>query len=143
MHRNDKSKYLLYIEPSKELKSNEPVLDEWTSLMEYALSKSISGTGRYSELTDMGDGFGWIYKGVIKRIPSFSSDSGYMGTHHTECGEGSSNQDYLLENGMITNSLSPFYLKYYRVCVSDNDMEKLKQLKDFYEDNFLNKTNEE
>ena len=57
MHRNDKSKYLLYIEPKKEEKLKEPINDELTELMEMALSKAKAGTSRYSHLDDMGDGW--------------------------------------------------------------------------------------
>ena len=53
MHRNDKSKYLLYIEPKKEEKLKEPINDELTELMEMALSKAKAGTSRYSHLDDM------------------------------------------------------------------------------------------
>lgn len=48
MHRNDKSKFLLYIEPSKEEKLKEPINDEITQLMEMAYSKSICGAANYS-----------------------------------------------------------------------------------------------
>jgi len=145
MNRNDKSKYLLYIEPSKDLKSKAPVLDEWTRLMEYALGKATQGTGHYSNLEDTGDGYDWKFpNGTTRRIPSFNEGSAYRGTHHTDCGEVSSNIDYKLENGLITNSLAPFYLKYYRTSISDNDMAKLKELKEFYKDQLGNiSSNEE
>ncbi len=132
MNRDDKSKYLLYIEPSKSDKLSEPIEDELTSLMELALSKSQSGSARYSNLYDMGDGVDMTHNNVTRRIPSFVGRSGYKGSHHTECGERSSNHDYLLENGMITNSLATFYLKWYRYSIPENDMIKLKELYKFY-----------
>jgi len=132
MHRNDKSKYLLYIEPSKEEKSEYPLEDNLTRLMELALSKSQKGTANYSDIKDMGDGYDWVYNGKTNRIPSHRTGSGYKGTHRTDCGERSSNQDYLLENGMITNSLATFYLKWYRDSIPYNDIIKLNELAKFY-----------
>ena len=40
MHREDDSLYLLYIEPTKEQKSQEPVEDELVSLLETALEEA-------------------------------------------------------------------------------------------------------
>jgi len=132
MHRDDKSKYLLYIEPKKEDKLENPIDDYLTKLMEMALSKSEEGTANYSNLDDMGDGYDWTYKDKTHRIPSHKKGSGYKGHHRTECGQGSSNKDYLLENGMITNSLAPFYLRWYRYSIPESDMIKLKELANFY-----------
>jgi hypothetical protein len=133
MHRNDTSKYLLYIEPKASEKLQNPIEDELTQLMEMALSKAKRGGANYSDLEDMGDGYTWTNnKGELKKVPSFTEDTAWRGTHRTECGEGSSNCDFLLENGMITNSLAPFYLRWYRYSISENDMRKLEELKKFY-----------
>lgn len=99
MHREDNSKYLLYIEPKKEEKSKIPIDDHLKNNM-----------GR------------------------FRSGSGFKGFHTTDCGEKSTGHDYLLENGMITNSLSIFYLKWYRQSIPQSEMEKLNQLVKFYEE---------
>lgn len=101
MHREDNSKYLLYIEPKAVDKLQEPINDELTEMMEKALTKSKKGKA-------------------------------YKGTHRTECGERSSNCDFLLENGMITNSLAPFYLRWYRYSIPESEMNKVKQLMRFY-----------
>ncbi len=132
MHRNDKSKYVLYIEPKREEKLTESLNDKLTQLVELALSKAKVGTGHYSSLDDMGDGFDWATNRGIKRIPSFDESSMYKGVHRTECGEHSTNCDYLLENGMITNSLATFYVQWYRNSIHENDMNKLKELGQFY-----------
>jgi hypothetical protein len=50
MHRNDKSRFLLYIEPSKNEKSLEPILDNITLLLEHAFSKAKKGNANYSEI---------------------------------------------------------------------------------------------
>ncbi len=133
MHREDNSKYLLYIEPSAQDKLKEPINDELTQLMEMALSKAERGTANYSNLQDLGDGTDWTHKDKTYRVTSFRGGSGYKGFHRTECGERSSNTDYLLENGMITNSLAPFYLKWYRYSIPETEMRKVLQLKEFYE----------
>ena len=128
MHRDDKSKYLLYLEPKKEDKLKEPINDEYTELMEMALSKSKKGASRYMDTNDNGVSF--EFRG--QTIPSFQEKNAFKGHHRTECGEMSDNGDHLLENGMITNSLAPFYLKWYRYSIPVNDMLKMKELENFY-----------
>lgn len=135
MHREDNSKYLLYIEPKAIEKLKNPIDDELTELMEMAISKAEEGTANYSSLDDMGDGYDWVYGGVTKRIPSHRTGSAYKGVHRTGCGEISSNVDYLLENGMITNSLAPFYVRWYRYSIPESEMNKLKELQKFYKKN--------
>jgi len=117
MHREDNSKFLLYIEPKKEEKLLNPVEDELTELLEYALKYARSGASSYDNLEK----------------ESFREGDAFKGTHLTECGERSANRDYLLENGMITNSLAPFYLKWYRNSIPKTELAKIQQLKEFYE----------
>jgi len=133
MHREDNSKYLLYIEPNTKDKLVEPINDEIVQIMELALSKAKPGTANYSKLDDMGDGYEYEYSNGRKEIiPSFTENCAYRGIHTTGCGGRSSNQDYLLENGMITNSLSSFYLKWYRYSIPESEMKKVNQLVNFY-----------
>lgn len=113
MHRIDNSKYLLYIEPKKEEKSLEPNNDGLADIVENLIKNAKQGTARYSSLEDQG---------------TFQEGYGYKGVHYTECGERSSNHDYLLENGMITNSLAPFYLRWYRDAIPESEMKKVNQL---------------
>lgn len=56
----------------------------------------------------------------------------YKGWHRTDCGEKSSACNYRLENGMKTNSLAPFYLRWYRYSIPESEMLKLKELETFY-----------
>jgi hypothetical protein len=118
MHREDRSKYLLFIEPPKKEKLAEPVEDELVKLMEMAITKAETGVSSYMNEKDGGN---------------FRKSSGYKGFHQTDCGETSSNKDYLLENEMITNSLAPFYLRWYRNSIPESEIEKLMSLKKFYE----------
>ncbi len=120
MHREDDSLYLLYIEPTKEQKSQEPIEDELVSLLETALEEAKEGTAWYSNLEDKGE--------------NFREGSGYRGVHRTECGERSSNKEYLLKNGMITNSLASFYLCWYRDAIPQTEMNKIEQLKKYYDE---------
>ena len=119
MHRTeDDSKYLLYIEPKAEYKAAEPVNDKLTELITNALMKSKKGASHYSDKND--NGF-------------FIEGSAFRGFHMTECCEQSTNCDYLLENGMITNSLCVFYLQWYRTSIPKSEMKKLNELFNFYE----------
>ena len=117
MHREDNTKYLLYIEPKDSDKLKDPIDDELTKMMEMALEKSQKGVAQYSDKSDVG---------------KFRGGSGYKGAHRTECGERSTNNDYLLENGMITNSLAPFYLKWYRYSIPETEMKKVLELQEYY-----------
>lgn len=117
MHRTDDSNYVLYIEPPAGEKLEHPIVDKLTSVMEHALSKCISGVAQYSDVNDSG---------------TFNDGLGYKGFHRSECGQMSDNHDHLLENGMITNSLAPFYLKYYRNSIPSTELEKVEKLFKFY-----------
>ena len=120
MNRDDNSKYLLYIEPSKKEKLLVPINDELTELIKMAITTNYQeGTAGYSDLDDEG---------------TFEAGYGYKGWHTTDCGEKSDNKDILLENGMITNSLAPFYLQWYRNSIPETDIQKLLELKQFYDD---------
>lgn len=118
MHREDDSKYLLFIEPKLGQKSEEPVDDQWTEMLAAECSQAVKGTSGYSDPQDMG---------------SFSPELSYRGFHATDCGEVSSNQDLLLSNGMITNSLAVFYLRWYREAVPASEWKKLKHLAQAHE----------
>jgi hypothetical protein len=66
---------------------------------------------------------------------NFRKGIGFKGFHTTDCGERSASTDFLLENGMITNSLAPFYLRWYRYSIPESEMIKVKKLKEYYENN--------
>lgn len=116
MQRNDKSVFLLYIEPHESEKLKEPILDDLNALMTLAFSKGKRGAANYSDL---------------KNEPKFREDDAYRGWHNCN-GEDSDNRDYLLENGLITNSLCTHYIQFYRNSINKNDINKLKELAKFY-----------
>jgi hypothetical protein len=109
MYRADNSRFLLYIEPPKEEKSEFPVEDEISQIMIVALYEAKAGVSYYSQLNEP---------------PRFVSGSGYKGYHTTDCGKDSTGNNYLLENGMTTNSLAAFYLQYYRGSIPEREMKK-------------------
>jgi len=116
MHREDDSKYLLYIEPDLKLKSAEPIEDELTEAIDQAMKRSVSGTGWYSKVEPHDE------------LEHFSEGNGWKGVHVTSCGEAGGNKDYLIDGRLITNRLAPYYVRYYRECISEFDMKKLKTL---------------
>lgn len=117
MHREDKSKFLLYIEPNYNKKSKEPVNDILTEIMQLALDEAEKGVSNYSHLDEE---------------PRFNKGFMFRGFHTTSDGKNSSNCDYLLKNGMITNSLCVYYLQYYRSSIPLTEIEKLNELSLFY-----------
>jgi hypothetical protein len=113
MNRIDNSKYLLYIEPDPNTKTTNPVNDELTTVLQRELDSAVKGVGRYSNTDDIG---------------TFTAGTGWRGKHRTDCGESSTNVDYLLSNGLITNSLCVFYLQYYRSQIPQSEIDKIKTL---------------
>lgn len=120
MHRDDKSRFLLYIEPKASEKLSNPIADQWTALMTVAFGDAIKGASNYNN---------------PNQPPRFHLKTGFKGMHRTECGEGSTPHDYMLANGLITNSLAGFYLSWYRNSITENDWDKLNMLKQFYDEN--------
>lgn len=55
----------------------------------------------------------------------------YRGWHTTNCGKMSDNKDWQLPNGMITNSLCCYYIKYYRPFIPETEIMKIESI--FYE----------
>jgi len=120
MHRVDNSRFLLFIEPKAEQKSKEPIDDEITKTVEICLKKGKTGVSNYGEI-DKNEKF-------IDGLNEDGDPVHYFGFHVTDCGEWSTCVDYLLGNGMITNSLCVFYLRYYRDVIPDSEMQKVMDL---------------
>lgn len=119
MHRNDNSNYFLYIEPDPSKRSAEPLMDEYTAAVQYFFDNSILGTTDYDNLKDNGT--------------SFHVGSGYRGSHTNKDGSHSSNCDYKLPNGFITNSLCVYYTQHYRSSINGENLKKLEILKELYQ----------
>lgn len=120
MHREDNSKFLLFIEPGRADKSDEPVNDEWTDMIEELLKTAKKGTSDYDILAPGAD-------------HGFDEGNAWRGMHSGPDGMMSSNKEYLLPGGYITNSLAPHYLRYYRKRISDFDWKKLEDIKSIVE----------
>jgi hypothetical protein len=114
MHREDNSRYVLYIEPRKEEKSATPIDDMLTTKVTEALYTAKTGIAYYN--SDKPGEENFIEGGCWK------------GFHVTDCGQVSGNREYLLPNGLITNSLAVFYVRWYRHSIPDCDIEKLLTL---------------
>jgi hypothetical protein len=121
MYRVDNSRFLLYIEPRKEEKSEFPLDDEISQIMIVALTEAKTGFANYAE---------------INEPPRFVSGTGYKGYHITDCGKNSTGNDYLLGNGMITNSLATFYIQYYRDSIPGTEMKKVNEVVDYYKNKY-------
>lgn len=117
MVRADDSKFLLYIEPTHDQRSADPVNDEYTQILRLAMSEARKGTANYSD---------------VGKEEVFSEGHGYRGWHTCSDGTFSDNHDYQLPNGLITNSLCIHYLTWYRSAVSHHDWEKLDGLMRHY-----------
>ena len=121
MHRIDDSCFLLFIEPKKWRKRIFPKNDLISKIMMLALKESKSGVSNY------------VY---LDKTPHFSVGNKYKGYHTTDCGVRSFGADYLLENGMITNSLADFYLRYYRNSIPKSEMRKVFELVAYYKNKY-------
>ena len=117
MSIDTRKEFLLFIEPSSDQKSKEPVNDKITETVKFAMTKAVAGASNYGKENEQ---------------PYFSTGDRWRGFHVTDCGETSTNQEYLLENKMVTNSLSVFYLQWYRDAIPPEEMEKVNKLVNFY-----------
>ncbi len=97
---------LLFIEPHGPA-SATPVVDGYTQRMTAALVQAVKGTGTGRQ---------------------FRPGSGYRGWHNCSCGAMSSNCNYLLSNGMVTNSLCVHYLASHRAAVPAAELRKVAAL---------------
>lgn len=92
-------KYLLMIEPDKEgSPSSEPLEDEITRKVDVLFDHCNP------------------------------SDYRFKGWHSTNCGERSDNRDWFLPNGVITNSLCTYYIRYYRPYIPQIELDKIERL---------------
>ena len=93
------NKYFLMIEPDKEGSPSEyPIKDELTNKVDVIFSKCTK------------------------------SNYCYKGFHITKCGKFSDNNDWILPNGMITNNLCTYYIRYYRKFIPEIEIEKIDKV---------------
>lgn len=118
MHRVDNSKFLLYIEPKIEDKSEQPENDEIAMVLRLALADAKKGSANYTDLDDLHG--------------KFTEGSGYKGWHTCCDGTKSSNWDYQLKNGMITNSLCVHYVMWFRKAIPQEDWLKIEKIQQLY-----------
>jgi hypothetical protein len=97
---------ILYIEPTSTT-SHEPVIDELTMKMAGALRQATSGIGTSRD---------------------FLPGAGYRGVHKCNCGAMSSNCEYRLPGGEVTNSLATHYLAWHRDEIDPAQLDKVSML---------------
>lgn len=118
MVRDDKSKFLLYIEPVLEQKNGIAINDEYTTLFRLALSEAKLGKSNFKDTSG--------------NPVEFKKGNKHRGTHKCCDGIESSQQDYLLPTGLITNSLCIHYIMFYRQAITKNDWDKIAELQRHY-----------
>jgi len=91
--------------------------------MHLALEEGEFGTSNYDRLNEK---------------PGFHKGGLYRGYHETDCGY-CCYYDYLLENGMITNELAEYYVRYYRRAIPKTEMQKVLQLVEYYKNKYKDK----
>ncbi len=99
-------KMLLFIEPQNQ-KSDTATLEELTKKMTAAFKDYKTGSG---------------YQG------QFMEDAMTMGEQTCICGARSTNVDYLLPSGFITNFLCVHYLAWHRNEVPQSELDKVASL---------------
>jgi hypothetical protein len=52
------------------------------------------------------------------------SEYACAGTHRTRCGK---NSDWILPNGVITNSLCKYYVRFYRDFIPESEIDKINR----------------
>ena len=93
------NKYFLMIEPDKlSDPSDNPTEDEITNKVDFIFSKCTN--------------------------PNYC----YNGFHITKRGKFSDNKIWILPNGMITNNLCTYYVRYYRLFIPDSEIEKINKV---------------
>lgn len=97
-----------YVEPDVSQANDQN--DETVALVEQAFKNVIPGT----------------YNG-----PSFGIGHVFRGTHVVGDGVVSTNEDYILECGFITNSCLAHYVRHYRDQLSDADKKKVQYIADY------------
>lgn len=119
MHRADDSKYLLFIEPKASEKSDYPEYERYANIIQDLIENhSEKGTSFYSDLNDSGQ---------------FVELTAYKGLHFADDGKISTNVDYLLPTGHITNSLAPHYVRHYWGSVPETERQKVCHIVEWYD----------
>ncbi len=94
-------KYFMMIEPDREGKPTvNPIEDKLTRRVDFIFSKCKP------------------------------SNYCYKGFHMTGCGKSSDNRDWVLPNGMITNSLCTYYIRHYREFIPESEIGKINRVYD-------------
>jgi len=97
-------RYFLMIEPDQEgIPSEKPIEDELSIKVDFIFSKC--------------------------KASAYAS----AGVHKTRCGKYSDNVDWILPNGVITNSLCKYYIRFYREYIPSSEIAKISTLFDEFQ----------
>ena len=118
MVRDDKSVFLLFMEPKKEQRHGVAINDEFTSLLRMAIGEARIGKSNFNE----------------PGMPPATFKDGNKHRNKFKCcdGQESTQQEFLFRNGLITHSLCIYYMMWYRSAITKNDWDKIKDLQRFY-----------
>ena len=111
---------LLYIEPNP--KHRHPAIDD--DLVSFINALLVANKSTISGL--------WYYGDKNSKLEDFVSGDGWKGLHYVDDFMTSSNRDYKLEAGFVTNSCAAYYLKHYRNQIPQSEIEKLKKLCEYH-----------
>lgn len=119
MIRTDKSKFLLFIEPTLEQKSQIGLNDEYTQVLRMAMQMADLGTSNYKNV-----GQEPIFNKGKHYPPMLGIPAGYVCCDGTK----SHNTDFLLPGGYITHGLCVHYMMWYRSAFTKNDWDNIYDL---------------
>ena len=124
MIRDDKTFFLLFIEPPLDKKAQRPLNDEYAQILRVACGEAKFGTSNVHEpmQTEVKFNQGKHYPPML----------GVPGVHTCCDGIQSTNYDLLLPGGYLTNSLCVHYMMFFRDCIPQNDWEKIKEIQRLY-----------
>lgn len=71
-----------------------------------------------------------ITKAVKYILSCAEAGTRYRGFHVTKCGQASGSQDLILPNGMITNSLALYYIRFYRHAIPEEEFKKIADIRE-------------
>jgi len=112
------NRFLLFIEP-KNKPGKKPVIDNLTKKMTACFRSAVCEGCADSGIGRVGVNTGKFIAGLSTR-----------GFHTCSCGAASSNVDYLLPGGEITNFLCIHYLAMHREEISEEQLNRVKNLPD-------------
>lgn len=124
MQRDDKTKFLLFVQPTIDQKAQRPINDEFAILLRAAVADAKMGTSNVHEPMQT--------EVIFKEGKTYWQILGIPGVHTCCDGVQSANYDLLLPGGYLTNTLCVHYMMFFRDCITKNDWDKIRDLQRIY-----------